>query len=801
MLTYTGWDPAEEPLREALCTLGNGLFATRGAAPEAPPGAPHHPGTYVAGLYDRATTTLAGRQVENEDLVNAPSWLPLMLRVGEDDWLHPGTAELLGYEQVLDMRTGVLERRMVLLDHAGRRTSVTSRRLVHMGSPHLAALETTVRPHNWSGRLTLRSALDGSVRNDGVPRYRDLEDRHLETLDRSRVDDEVVLLRSRTLQSRTEVALAARTRLVPQHEELPVERVHVEADGVVGTDCTVVARAGSTVRVEKVVALVTSRHAAVSEPGAAAVELVRAAGDLPDLLREHSRAWRTLWERFDTDVNGSVRSRRALRLHQFHLLQTLSGHTADLDVGVPARGLHGEAYRGHVFWDELFVTPLLTYRSPELTRSLLRYRHRRLPAARRAARADGHRGAMFPWQSGSDGREESQLLHLNPRSGRWLPDQSWRQRHVGLAIAYEVHHYYEVTGDQEFLAGAGADLLVEVARFFADLATYDPATDRYRIDGVMGPDEFHDADPAWPGPGLRNNTYTNVLAAWLLAVAPPLLDQLPPTDHRAVRDRLELAPEELQRWDTVSRRLTVPFHADGMISQFEGYEDLEELDWAGYRRRYGDIARLDRILEAEGDTVNRYKASKQADVLMLGYLFSYQELKGLLARLGYAYDADLLRRTVDYYVGRTSHGSTLSNLVHSWVLARVERGTSLRLLEEALDSDISDVQGGTTAEGIHLGAMAGTVDMLLRGYSGLRALDGVLNLRPNLPPGLDHLTFRVRYRGRWVTVAIRGEDLEVESEPSAGHVLVDVRGDRRRLPGGGRLVFEGVARGRRPPAT
>ena len=159
-----------------------------------------------------------------------------------------------------------------------------------------------------------------------------------------------------------------------------------------------------------------------------------------------------------------------------HLLQTVSYNSEDLDIGVPARGLHGEAYRGHIFWDELFIFPVLNLRLPSITRSLLRYRYRRLLEARRAAKLAGYAGAMFPWQSGSDGREESPELHLNPRSGRWNPDPSHRAHHIGIAVAYNVWQYYQVTGDLAYLIDYGAEMLLEIARFWVSRATYDEAT-------------------------------------------------------------------------------------------------------------------------------------------------------------------------------------------------------------------------------------------------------------------------------------------------------------------------------------
>ena len=281
------------------------------------------------------------------------------------------------------------------------------------------------------------------------------------------------------------------------------------------------------VTVEKVVAVYTSRDAAISEVALAARSALEEQDDFDHMLERHALAWDHLWQRFDLPLEGHADVERILRLHLFHVLQTVSPNSIDLDVGIPARGLHGEAYRGHIFWDELFVFPLLNLRLPILTRSLLGYRSRRLNAARAAAKREAHNGAMFPWQSGSDGREETQSVHLNPKSGRWLTDNSRRQRHINLAIAYNAWSYYQVTGDFEFLRFRGGPIIIEVARFMASLATYNRGLDRYEIKGVMGPDEYHDAYPGSEVPGLDNNAYTNVMSAWVLCRALEILDLLP----------------------------------------------------------------------------------------------------------------------------------------------------------------------------------------------------------------------------------------------------------------------------------
>ncbi|GAA3747100.1 glycoside hydrolase family 65 protein [Salinactinospora qingdaonensis] len=783
-LAYEGFAPEHEGLREALCTLGNGYFATRGAAPESRADGVHYPGTYIAGCYNRTVSRVAGQEVENEDMVNAPNWLPLTIRTGDGRWLGGDDTELSDQHLALDLRRGVLTRTFRYRDGDGRTTRVRQRRLVSMDDPHLAALETEVTPEDWSGTLTVRSALDGTVTNAGVARYRDLCGRHLQVGSTGGDVPEETWLYAETSTSGIGIALAARTRVTAGPE--PDATSVASRPDWIGCDLEIPVLPGRTVTVEKTVALHTSRDKAISDPRTAARAALARADGFAELLRHHTAAWRRLWQECAIDIGGE--EQRVLRLHLFHLLQTLSPHTADLDVGVPARGLHGEAYRGHVFWDELFVFPLLNLHLPETARALLRYRWRRLPQARAAASAYGLRGALFPWQSGSDGREETQRLHLNPRSGRWLDDHSHLQRHVDIAIAYNVWQHYRTTGDLGFLAEFGAELLLEIARALSDLTAYDSHLGRYVIRSVMGPDEYHDGYPDREAPGLDDNAYTNVMTVWVLQRALEVLEELPEAGRRQLSERIGLTRAETARFACIAARMRVPFH-DGVISQFAGYEDLVELDWTAYRDRYGDIRRLDRILEAEGDTCNRYRASKQADVLMLFFLLSKEELTAILRGLGYdhhADDPDLIPRTVVYYLTRTSHGSTLSAVVHAWVLSRTDRTSSWRFLCEALRSDIDDTQGGTTAEGIHLGAMAGTVDVLIRCYTGLAAQDGALRLKPSLPDELAHLSFRLRYRGhRGIQLDIDAAQVRVAVPPSSLSPLeVQCRGESTHIPPG-----------------
>lgn len=795
LFVYNGYRPEEEGRREALCTLGNGYFATRGTAPDCTADEVHYPGTYLAGGYNRLTTAMAGRKIENEDLVNLPNWLPLTLRIDNGEWFRLDAVELLSYRQELDLRRGVLRRNVRFRDPQGRVTGWQERRLVSMANPHLAGLTVELSAENWSGRLTIRAALDGSVVNNGVPRYRDLANQHLDTLAVEQPDDDTLFLCSRTNQSFLYVAEAARTRLYHDGQEIDAERQIVPIQDQIAQDLTCQVQAGASIAVEKIVAFHTSRDQAISEPGLEAKQTLREAGRFDELLAAHELAWEHLWNACNIEIEAKQNADTALKLrvYIFHLLQTVSPHTIELDIGVPARGWHGEAYRGHIFWDELFIFPFLNLRLPMLTRGLLRYRYRRLSEARRAARDAGYDGAMYPWQSGSNGREESQKLHLNPKSGRWVPDNSHRQRHINIAIAYNIWQYYQVTDDHEFLYMYGAEMLLEIARFWASIATYNRNIKRYEINGVMGPDEYHTAYPETApeaAGGLNNNAYTNVMAAWVLDRARDVLDLLPKAHCRQLCERIGLTFEDIDHWETISRNLRVPFHDDGIISQFEGYGDLEAFDWQGYQERYSDIQRLDRILEAENDTPNRYQASKQADVLMLFYLLSSDELALLFEQLGYPFERDTIPRNIAYYLARTSHGSTLSRVAHAWVLARSDRPRSWDLFQDALDSDIADIQGGTTPEGIHVGAMAGVIDLIQRCYIGIEMRANVLHFNPVLPDDLDRVKVYVRYRRQMLEVEVTHDVLRISSRSfTVAPITIAYRGHFRDMAPGDTYEF------------
>jgi trehalose/maltose hydrolase-like predicted phosphorylase len=307
----------------------------------------------------------------------------------------------------------------------------------------------------------------------------------------------------------------------------------------------------------------------------------------------------------------------------------------------------------------------------------------------------------------------------------------------------------------------------------------------------MGPDEYHEKYPGSREEGLRNNAYTNVMVAWICETAGKVLELLPERRREALCAKLGLTQEEISLWEKMMHKMFVPFHGDGLISQFEGYEALEELDWDAYRAKYTNIQRLDRILKAEGDTPDRWKLAKQADTLMLFFLFREERLERLFSQLGYEYRPDTAARNIAYYSQRTSHGSTLSYIVHAGVEADLEPQSSWDMFIGALESDVGDIQGGTTKEGIHMGVMAGTLDLIQRAYLGTEISEDVLYFKPKLIDKLDGLVMPMQFRQTAIEVRLEGGELTISPQTyGLGRTIkVGVNGEVREIPVGESHTF------------
>lgn len=505
--------------------------------------------------------------------------------------------------------------------------------------------------------------------------------------------------------------------------------------------------AGKTYTFDKNVVIATSNDH--SDPQLTHVQAELDQSSFDNTVTTSKDYWEATWRATDIKIRGDITSQRLLRVNIYHSFVSAAAiESGQLDASVGARGLHGEAYRGHVFWDEMFILPFYTLHRPELAKQLLAYRYRRLPMARKNAEAEGYAGAMYPWQSASKGDEQSQFTHLNPITKTWDPDNSRLQRHVSLDIAYNVWFYYHVTQDRDFLTHYGMEMLLSIAAFWISKADYDQANGRYNISGVMGPDEFHENYPNSTTAGLKNNAYTNIMVAWLFDTITTLRAQMPQAAFQAAAQAAQFDSTAEQALTTISHQLTLEINRRGIIAQFEGYFNLPTLDFQAYRQKYGDIARMDRILKAESKTPDAYQVAKQTDALMAFYNFDVTTVQKIIEKMGYQLPKEYLTHNIQYYLARTTHGSTLSRIVYA-VLNQLDDNDddAWKLFSEALASDYYDIQGGTTAEGIHLGVMCATLNLTTRNFGGVNPLGAHLQVNPRLPEHWQTLKFKHLFRG------------------------------------------------------
>lgn len=753
-LTYYGFTPGKDEYSiESLLTVGNGFMGLRGTTPEMEISDDTYPATYLASLYNAATSKVSNHDVVNEDFVNAPNAQKMYLNI--DGQKVEMTKDTIHYfKRQLNLKNGLFTAKAIIaIDD--KQIECRTEKFVSMENIHEYYLRYSFTPLNFSGEVTFVSEMDGSVYNYNVARYRSLNREHLDVME-TKAQEQQALLIARTKQSKITVTQASQLTSECDLAQL----VNETNDTHVYQKLTIAANQNETYQFTKAVAIYQDRE----NEATTVIDLdVLTFDTFEEALEKSGKAWQKLWDKAAITVHGDYMSQRMLHLHTFHILASASPNgNKGLDASVTARGLHGEAYRGHIFWDELFILPFYIVHFPETARELLMYRYRRLAAAKKDAQKEGFKGAMFPWQAGLYGDEQSQFLHLNPISGEWEEDHSRRQRHVSLAIAYNVWQYFNNTQDLEFMEKYGLELMLEIAHFWESIAFWDESLNRYSIEGVMGPDEFHESYPDAEKGGLKNNAYTNIMVVWLFEQIHSLQQQLPATIFNKVQEKTGVSDELIQRMGEIRHQLALEIDQDGIIAQYQDYFKLKEVDWDYYREKYGNIYRMDRILNAEGKSADSYKVAKQADSLMIYYNFSKETVDNILKDLDYQVPSDYVKRNLDYYLARTSHGSTLSRIVHAQLGAMIgENELAWKLYQEALNSDYRDIQGGTTAEGIHAGVMAATLFIPLTTFAGMDIRLNQLHFNPNLPVQWEDIAFNITIRNVDYQVFVNKEQISL----------------------------------------
>ncbi len=731
---------AGEHAVETRFAIANGRLGARSALAAGGPDA--RPATFAAGIFGAAPDGI-------QELVVAPDWRRVAITI-DGERLDLAAGESLLHRRVLDLRRGVWHLVWRHRSPRGRVTRLHEVRWASLADRRLLVQAFWLVPENYGGAITLTAWLDARVGNlSGAA--------HLAPLAAGGVP--WPHLAARVHGAGATLALAAASDLsglAPPTTEVGPGHVAVHYTGAppMGGACALVRK----------LALHSSRDAADPLAAALAHAARLDATALAALEADHARAWAARWAAADVEVDGDDAAQHALRFAAYHLIGATD--PADAGASIAARGLTGEGYRGHVFWDtEVYLLPFYLHTEPAAARALLAYRHGTLPAARARARALGHAGALFAWESTDSGEDATPTRVVGPL-GEVVPILTGlAEQHVSSAIAHAVWRYWQATADEAFMREAGVEILVEVARFWRSRAERGD-DGRYHVRGVIGPDEYH--------VGVDDNAYTNVMAQWALERACEAVADLAgrqPDAWRVLADRLAWDPAEPAAWAEVADRLVTGLDpATGVFEQFAGYHALAAVEAATLVPSPAVALALDPALQA------RSQAIKQADAVMLLHL------------LWERFPDAVRRATFAYYEPRAVHGSSLSPATHGLVAARLgELELAQRYFRLAGAIDVDD-RFGNTAAGIHMATQGGLWQLAVFGFGGAQVGDGALALTPALPPGWRRLAFPFACRGWRVRVAITPALIAVAVvEAGAAPLVVTLPGAGPRSLADGRL--------------
>jgi len=675
LIVEDGFTFTREHEIESIFAISNGHLGSRASLAEGGPMSA--PATFLAGLFDTGQRPIP-------TLAELPDWCGLA-PVIEGAPLCLRSGKLVAQHRTLDMRQGIVWRDWRHEDPAGRVTRLHECRLASAYDRRLLLQALALTPETYSGAISFQSKLDGSA--------------EVQT-------------------SSGGVAVVSSVALCAAAPDFQARAVRL-------ADLTLQAERAQTLRIDRFAAVGASSQdpqpRTVAEAHAAAAQT----RGMVDLIARHRAAWSARWDASDIRVDGDPEAQRALRFAAYHLLG--AADPTDDRVSIGARGMTGVAYSGHVFWDtEIYMLPFFALTWPEAARALMMYRHHTLPAARAKAARYGARGAFYAWESADTGEDVTPASVVGPGGVTIQIRLGQQEQHISADVAFGAWTYWRVTGDDVFLLEAGAEIIIETARFWASRA--EPGSDGKRhIRGVIGPDEYHEH--------VDDDAYTNGMARWNLRTAVAVVQDMAtrwPEPWAELRATLKLEDAELDEWLAAARDLYTGLDPKtGLIEQFRGYFALKDLPISSFVSR---TVPVDLLLGL--DRVMPFPIIKQPDVLMLIYL------------LWDEFTPEVREANFRFYEPRCAHGSSLSPCIHALLAARLgHMDLAERYFRQASQIDLSDNMGNA-AGGVHIAALGGLWQAAVFGFAGLRLTEDGPRLDPKLPPGWRELSFRIRWRGK-----------------------------------------------------
>lgn len=691
---------------ESIACRGNGYLCVRNSLEEEYVGT--HRGTFISSVFDAPH----GEVAELAVLPDAANFE--IIADGERMDMSAGTIE--DYSRELDMQTGETIRCVKWRGIDGAELEIEFRSFVSFIKKHILAEKVMLKAPK-AVALTVRSGIDGKFTNSGV--------QHFGSTELRAYSDDRIGLCTETLQSKVSVGVQSLLKCSADAKRL----VQTERRGVF-FNLVLNINAGETVVFEKISAYSCSRDLGFGETDKVEIlckNYLCEAAELgyDKLFAENSSDWQKFWKDNGIKIDSpNPFYQKAVNFALYHL--RIMANREDNRMGIGAKALSGEGYKGHSFWDtEIFILPYYLYNTPEIARNLLEYRYQLLNTSRKKAKEYGYSGAMYPWECAwiDDGETCPRLGDMDLETGEQRINlMGEKEVHISADIAYAVWHYYTATGDKDFMKKCGCEMILSIAEFWLSRVT--ERNGRYEILDVIGPDEYKD--------GIDNNAYTNYMAHFNLCLARDILKNISSEFRCELNKKIDVDSMENCLSETIERLyLPVP-DENGIIPQLDGFQGLKKLDYS----RYKNLEKVGTIFhDYSFEEINKMRVCKQADLVMLFYT-----LRNL-------FDEETVKQNFIYYENCTLHDSSLSLCIHSLMASRLNMPqTAFELFGKCCEVDLGE-NTDNSDNGIHSASIGGIWLAVAMGFGGVRATKDGLIIEPILPEGITSYSLPITYQG------------------------------------------------------
>lgn len=708
---------------ETIFSLGNGYIGMRGNIEEGfQSDIAGCQGSYINGFYESEEI------IYGEYQYAFPRWGQTMLNIMdaqsievflENERFTMDKGHLETYSRVLHMKEGKVTRNLIWESPSGKKVEINLEKFVSLKDTHITVSQLSIRPLNFSGVIRISTAINGDVKNEN------LREQALVVKEKG-IEDDALYLLQQTRKTKFDIACSIMHYIEKEgvddkfHPQYFVEEKEVKACWEIKVE------KNQLLKLERFIAYDANRKYEKKNVLKTVIEEVKKAYRIgyKELMFRHGKFLKDFWEKADVTIGGDLALQQGIRFNMLQLLQSVG---RDGYTNIAAKGLTGEGYEGHYFWDtETYIFPFFLYNNPEISKSLVMYRYNTLNNARERARELDHPGALYPWRT--IGGEETSAYF----------EASTAQYHINADVVYAIKKYVEATEDKEFLKDYGVEVVWETARLWADRGGFVPMRgNKFCIHEVTGPDEYK--------PGVNNNCYTNYMAQMHLYYAVELDEWLGkefPEKYLELKEKLQLLEAEIEVWKKAADNMYLPYNEElGINPQDDSFIYKEPYDIEGI-----PVERLPLVFNWHPLNIWRYQICKQADVLLLMLLQSEK------------FSLELKKANFDYYEPKTTHDSSLSACIFSIIASEIGyKSYAYNYFMQTARMDLDDYNNNAH-KGLHTASMAGAWMCVVNGFAGMRVFDEMLHFKPYTPEKWNGYKFSILYKGRRLTLEINQKE-------------------------------------------